>query len=115
MVDDNRDLDEKWRWSLLVASTLRRPAAYQPLGLEVVDVEVIPNFSGSPDRIQAWFIFGTADEASAAALRRDVIAGHAQRLLASAGFPPEALRSLSIDFTSNPEIEAAGGRFAYFR
>jgi hypothetical protein len=107
--------EETWRWGLLVGSTLRAPEAFRPLGLEVVDVEVIPNFSGAADRIAAWLIFESMAEASAAKARSDEIQTFARGLLAAAGFPIAALGSFATYVTSKPEIDAAGGRFAFFR
>jgi hypothetical protein len=115
MAENNGDADGLWKWGLLAARTLRTSAAFRPLGLEVVDVEVLPALNRAPDRMAAWLIFDTAAEASAAKLRRDEVQAHSRDLLASAGFPREALRSFTVDFTSGPEIDAAGGWFAFFR
>ena len=106
---------EHWHWGLLIGETLRTPGAFAPLGLQVVDVEVIPDFTGSPDRMSAWLIFDSPPEASAAQARTDEVRTFAAGLLALAGYPDAAWRSFRIFYTSVPEIEAGGGRFRFFR
>jgi len=54
-------------------------------------------------------------EASAAKARSDEIQTFARGLLGAAGFPISALGSFATYVTSKPEIDAAGGRFAFFR
>ena len=106
---------EQWRWGLLVGVTLRMPGAFAPLGLRVVDVEVIPDFGGSPNRMSAWLIFDSRPEASAAEARTEEVRAFAAGLLATAGYSGAALPSFKTLYTSLPEIQAGGGRFAFFR
>ena len=86
-----------------------------PLGLRVVDVEVIPDLAGATEPVEAWLILATADEAKAARQRIGELRHSAVLLLTEAGYPAADLRSFGLNVTCVPEIEARGGRFAFFR
>jgi len=89
----------------------------EDLGLHVADAEVLPSLDGKPDGMAGWLIFADREEAKMAAMP-DIASGVMSRLrkgLQANGFPKTAVPSFALRFTSQPEIEAAGGRFAYFR
>jgi hypothetical protein len=98
----------------MVLNTLKASDTF--LGLRApVDVEVIPNFSGHPERIEAWLIFGTHHDSSWAEDNASALRDRAISRLRDAGFPEEAVPSFALRFTSVAEIERRGGRFAFFR
>lgn len=70
-----------------------------------------------PKNMFAWLIVASADEASSAALleSKEELERRARDLLSKRGFPTEALATFHLGFTSLPDIEAGGGRFAFFR
>jgi hypothetical protein len=108
--------EEHFRFGVLAGRVLR-DHPFDALGHAVVDVEVVPALDGSPADMWAWLIFRTPDEAHAASApaTAERLEACARALLAAAGFPAEALKSFRLAFTSQPEIDAAGGRFAFFR
>ena len=110
-----RPAAERFRWGLLVGETLRRPRAFQPIGLDVVDVEVIPDLSGAPENMWAWLIFSSRADASAARVRSDEVRTYAAGLLGAAGYPDDALGTFKTYYTSTDEIEAGGGRLVFFK
>jgi hypothetical protein len=101
---------QKFRWGMLVIDCMKQLRAE---GLPFVDQEVIPSFDGDPTRIVAWFICETYPakerfdlQASTAALRDK---------MRDAGFSQDAIETLRTSVTSQTEIQAGGGRFAFFR
>ncbi|HEX5824898.1 MAG TPA: hypothetical protein VFY18_10615 [Candidatus Limnocylindrales bacterium] len=106
--------DEKFGHALVVLSALQRIDAFADLKVPA-DVEVIPNFGGDPDNIEAWLIFQVSSDASWAEAHESLFRGRALSLLTDAGFPGAALESFVLRFTSTTEIEEGGGRFAFFR
>ena len=108
---------EDFRYGRLAAGALRAPGAFGDIGDGLVDVEVIPDFTGRPEGMFAWLIFQTREQAHAAkdAAAAAAYQAHARQLLAGAGFPPAALPSFALGFTSESEIEEGGGRFHFFR
>lgn len=114
--DDNTAAQpERYRYALLALHALRDETAFEPIGLVPDDVEVIPTFSGEPDRMEAWLIY--ADRARASQAHRVVgaLRERAAEVLAQAGFPGDALRSFRLNLTSIDDIEERGGRRAFFR
>jgi hypothetical protein len=101
---------------MLVAEVLRRPL-FADLGFEPVDVEVIPPLDGSPEDVFAWLIFESPDQAARARepSTAAMLVERARNQIVLAGFPADAATSFGMDFTSTPDIEAGGGRFAFFR
>jgi len=112
---EQKRLEEAFKWPSLAQSTLSAPDAFSRIGLATSGAEIIPNFDGSPEGLFCWIILPGASEKSTARARSAEIEVEARRLLAEAGFPETALPSLRFDYTSRPEIDAAGGRFAFFR
>lgn len=102
-------------YASLVRETLKQPDAFGPDLPSPVDIEVIPNLSGSPDRIQVWLIFDTRQQADEGRRGIQNYAHRASVLLVGAGFPGDAIASLGLMSTSTEEIEEAGGRFPFFR
>lgn len=107
---------DTWRWGndLVACFDELKPelGASQPA---VIDSEIIPDFSGSPDGLVLWLICDR---------KRDVGSLEAQaenfRALFAAAmrrhqFPQSAIDSLRLGFTSQEQITNRGGRFAYFR
>lgn len=80
----------------------------------VVDHEVIPAASGSPEEITVWFICRTKRERLrfADTEQSRFVSAVTQRLLA-AGFPESAVTSLRVRVTSRNEVEASGGKFNF--
>jgi hypothetical protein len=112
---DERSRKDHWRWGKLAVRTLSDPGTFAAVGIHPVDSEVIPHFDGRPDDMEAWLIFATVEEASAAAERSDQVRTAIADGLVRAGFPADAAASFRVLFTSTPEIEAGGGRFYFFR
>ena len=109
-----KEPDDTWKYGMLVVRTLV-PEVFADLGHAVVDKEVIPPFDGSPEDISTTLIFATDEEAEAAENDLDRLAARARSALADAGFPAEALPTLTFWTASLPAIERGGGRFFYFR
>ena len=107
--------ERRFQYAELVLDTLKHIGAFGDLISQPVDVEVIPNFDGRAERLQAWLIFASPEEALDANEKSGAVLSRATDLLASAGFPPDALGSFVLRHTSTQEIEQGGGRFAYFR
>ena len=103
-----------FRFGRLVAEALTAEA-FKDSGHRVVDREVIPPFDGSPEDMWVCLISSTAEEAQAAREEAPALEERARAVLATRGYPAEALPSFRLYFTSVPEIEAGGGRFYYFR
>jgi hypothetical protein len=80
------------------------------------DYEVIPDFTGSPEGMFVWFICDT--RALKLQFRDGALISCSDKLRSmaiAAGFPETAAASLMTDVTSKEDIEAGGGRFAFFR
>jgi hypothetical protein len=107
--------EDRFRFATLALEALRAPSAFAPLGLHPADVEVIPNFSGAPDRMEAWLIFEDRERAADVERVADVVRQRATEVLAEAGFPTLALDSFRLGVTSTTDIEERGGRFFFFR
>ena len=107
--------NDKFRYATLALQALRQPSAFAPLGLRPLDVEVIPNFSGDPDRMEAWLIFENRGYATDAERLGGALRQRATEVLANAGYPHSALDSFRLRVTSTTDIEEKGGRFAFFR
>jgi hypothetical protein len=105
----------RFHYAELALDTLKHIGAFGDLISQPVDVEVIPNFDGGAERLQAWLIFASPDEALDANEKSGAVLSRATELLAGAGFPADELRSFVLRNTSTKEIEEGGGRFAYFR
>jgi len=106
---------DRFRYATLALEALRAPSAFAPLGLHPVDIEVIPNFSGDPDRMEAWLIFENRELAADAERVADALRQRATEVMAEAGFPATALESFRLRLTSTTDIDEKGGRFAFFR
>jgi hypothetical protein len=113
---ETAEAERRFKDASLARDVLRRPI-FSDLGIRPVDVEIVSDFSGSPENMFAWLIFATSEEASAAREPKltELIAARARDRLSTAGFPEDAVPSFRFDFTSLPEIERRGGRFAFFR
>jgi hypothetical protein len=108
--------DEHFRWGTLVVGCARQLSQHLALPVPFVDVEVIPPFDGSPDGISVWFI--CARRVQTPSFRTDSLAiatTELRKALLSAGLPATGAASLRTAVTSLEDIEAGGGRFAYFR
>jgi hypothetical protein len=101
---------------LLAHATLAK-LQLEKLGLAVQDVEIVPQLSGAPEDMFGWLIFATRRDADGARSPRaaEKILSKVRHDLAQAGFPAQAIATFQIGLTSTPEIEAGGGRFAFFR
>jgi len=113
--EELKQAEETFKWPLLAKKTFAAPDAFKDLGVSIVDVELIPNFNGSPEGLFCWFILGTEREKLTAKSRASEIEAEARRLLAQVGFPAVAIPSFKFGYTCQPEIDAGGGRFAFFR
>jgi hypothetical protein len=80
----------------------------------VVDHEVIPAASGSPEDMTVWCICRTRTERRrfADTEQSRFVAAVTKKLLA-AGFPESAVTSLRVRVTSRDEVEAGGGKFNF--
>lgn len=110
-----KNAEDHFRWGVLVVDCARRLREDRAMP-GIVDAEVIPPFDGSPDGIFVWFICTT--RAEVAPFRANALTSSTSKLreaLLSAGFPAAAVSSVRTDVTSLEDIEAGGGRFAYFR
>jgi len=113
--EDLRKAEEDFKWPLLASKTLRAPGAFDDLGISIAGVKIIPNFNGSPERLFCWFILGTAREKRVAETMAGEIEAKARRLLAQTEFPAAAIPSFSFGYACQPDIDAAGGPFNFFR
>jgi hypothetical protein len=104
------DSNQKFKWALLVVDCMKQLRAE---GFLFVDQEVVPNFDGTPNEMSAWFIC----EHYAAREKFDAEAATValKDKLRSAGFPQGGVETLRTRVTSQTEIQAAGGRFYFFR
>lgn len=110
------DPERQFRWGKLVAECAQELLRSQSWSATIVDVEVIPPFDGSPDGIFVWFICARrADVPVHRAKSLPQATSRLRELLTAAGFPASGYSSLQSDFTSVEDIDAAGGRFNYFR
>lgn len=108
--------DELRRWGTLVVDCLKSFQEQQDLSIRFVDFEVMPHFDGSAEDMWVWFICARSAETSP--FREDCLEQATDELrkrLLQREFPESAAPSLGTDVTSSEEIEAGGGRFAYFR
>jgi len=82
----------------------------------VVDHEVIPAATGSPEDITVWCVCRTKAERRrfADTEQSRFVSGLTKKLLA-AGFPEPALASLRVRVTSRDEVETSGGKFNLLR
>jgi hypothetical protein len=89
----------------------------EDLGLHVADAEILPSLDGKPEGMAGWLIFVDRQQAKKAAMPgiASIVMSRLRKDLQANGFPGAALPSFALRFTSQPEVEAAGGRFAYFR
>ena len=106
----------RFRNALQAGATVRS-ISLEELGLTIVDVEILPQFSGDPDGMCAWLIFASRAEARRARAPAKVpkIESKIRTALVDNGFPSSSVGSFEVRYTSVPEIEAGGGRFAFFR
>jgi hypothetical protein len=105
-----------FKWGIMIVACMRRLRDSGECVVPFVDCEVLPHFDGSPDDIFAWFICndGVANER----FRAEALMDPTRRRCAmaiEAGFPRESTDTLRTDVTSEEDIEAGGGRFAFFR
>jgi hypothetical protein len=107
---------DRFRFALLAGTTIRA-ISLETLGLSITDVEIIPDFNGTPDGMFGWLIFASRKEAKLARSPRVAakILAKVRAALVDAGFLQHSAGSFQIGFTSLPEIEAGGGRFGFFR
>jgi len=107
---------ERFRYGLLAVETLRT-LDLQNMDLQVVDAEVFPSLDGSPEGMSGWLIFPDRAQAKTAARPTAAaqIVSRLRQALVAKGFPQHAVPSFELKFTSLPEIDKAGGRFAFFR
>ena len=105
------DSDQRrFRWGSLVIYCMKQLRAE---GLDFVDQEVIPSFDRDPNGTFAWFICENDKTKEGFDLRASTIA--LKRKMQDAGFPKDAIETLRTGVTSRTEIQARGGRFAFFR
>ncbi len=110
------DTDEYRRWGNLVVDCLKNFREQQDILVRFVDFEVIPHFDGSADDIYVWFICTRCAETLPFRERcLEKATNELRQRLLRREFPESAASSLGTDVTSLEEIEAGGGRFAYFR
>ena len=105
-----------WRWGRLIVDCMKRLRDMDACSVTFVDYEVIPDFTGSPEKMFVWFICDT--RALKLQFRDSALISCSARLRGmalEAGFPETAAASLMTDVTSQEEIEAGGGRFYFFR
>ena len=94
---------------------LRRPRRVQGPGGVHRRRGAHPELQREPQGLFCWFILGTEREKLTAKSRASEIEAEARRLLAQVGFPAVAIPSFKFGYTCQPEIDAGGGRFAFFR
>jgi hypothetical protein len=105
-----------FQYASLASATLKK-ISLDVVGVTIVDVEIVPQFSGAPDGMCGWLIFASRNEAKRARAPSTAtkIESKARSALVEAGFPPSSVGSFEVRYTSLPEIEAGGGRFYFFR
>jgi hypothetical protein len=111
--EERREAEYRYRHFTLAKAALTATEAFP--GWRVADAEIIGDFDGSPERISAWLIFGTRHEAERARASHDALRARAREVLDRAGYPADAVKTVELLFTSEPEIEEGGGRFLFFR
>ena len=80
----------------------------------VVDHEVIPATSGSPEDITVWCICRTkAERRQFADTEQSRFVSAATKKLLAVGFSESAVTSLRVRVTSREEVEARGGKFNF--
>ncbi len=110
------ETDDFWRWGNLVVNCLKNFQEQQNFPVRFVDFEVMPHFDGSADDMWVWFICARSTETSPFRERcLEEATNELRKRLLQREFPESAASSLGTDVTSSEEIEAGGGRFAYFR
>jgi hypothetical protein len=106
----------RFRYALLAGATIRA-ISQKELGMTIVDVEILPQLSGDPDGMCGWLIFASQAEArlARAPAKAATLESKIRAALVGDGFPISSVGSFEVRYTSVPEIEAGGGRFAFFR
>lgn len=80
----------------------------------VVDHEVTPAVSGSPEDITVWCICRTkAERRRFADTEQSRFVSAVTKQLLAAGFPESAMTSLRVRVTSREEVDATGGKFNF--
>jgi hypothetical protein len=108
--------EDRWKWGNAMLNCVADLRARQTSSCAFVDEEVMPRFDGRPDDMFVWFICRTRTDKEAfrkSELRRTTKA--LKECMGRAGFPDDAVASLSTDVTSKEDIEDGGGRFRFFR
>jgi hypothetical protein len=108
--------EDRWKWGNAMLKCVAEIRTRRTSSCAFVDEEVMPRFDGRPDDMFVWFICRTRTEKEAfrkAELRR--ITKALKESMSRAGFPDDAIASLSTDVTSLEDIEDGGGRFYFFR
>jgi hypothetical protein len=106
---------EDFHWGKLVVSCLRSQRETQVEAPAFVDFEVLPHFDGRPDDMFVWFFCALRTEVAPFRARLVRVTQDLREVLLKRDFPAQAAATLKIDVTSMEDIEAGGGRFAYFR
>jgi len=108
--------DDNWYWGKQMVACfddLRKEfGVHHP---PVVDREIMPQFSGSPDDMFLWFICEKADDVQRLKSNEGPLKSRIQDRMKIRGFPNSATDSLQVGSTSLEDIEEGGGRFYYFR
>ena len=109
--------EEHFTWGILVVDCLKTLREHNSLfSVPFIDHEVIPNFDGTPDEIEVWFICTTKRDSDR--FREECLVAATDALKAELTvreFPHQGIITLTTNCVSNEEIEAGGGRFYYFR
>jgi hypothetical protein len=84
-------------------------------GLRVVDVEVSTPFDGGPQEPAIFVIVETEVERTGAAEIGHSVVEQVHRLLSDGGYPLEHARTAYVEVVSRQQIQAGGGKEAFFR
>ncbi|GIH22738.1 hypothetical protein Aph01nite_10480 [Acrocarpospora phusangensis] len=114
--EEQRAREEKF-WAGLTVLRVLRDDEFEGLPCLPVDFHVLPHFDGRVEDIAVWLIFATTAESDQVREPAETARylAHVQVLLRRVHFPEEGVATLGLYPTSLPEIEAAGGKFHYFR
>jgi hypothetical protein len=108
--------EERWRWGKsLIACFDDLSGEFTAIVPAILDREVIGGFSGNPNGLALWLICAKSADVPRMSLQHEALRRLVTGAMERRGFSAEARDSLRLFFTSHEDIEAAGGRFYYFR
>jgi hypothetical protein len=108
--------EDPWKWGkeMLAIFEELRPELLR-LSPPVIDCEVLPPFSGSPDGMFLHFICEHSRDVAQMKTNASAPVTSVKSAMVTHGFPASAVNTLKVFFTSLEDIQKGGGRFAFFR